>query len=289
MKNCEYKTGPAGNVRSSPGPAQALAWATTSKGFTLIELLVVVAIIALLVAILVPSLQRAKESASRAVCASNLHSVGLSLTMYTNDEGGSYPTACKDPSGWPEVLVIYTVFIDNLFDSYSGKVYEVFDCPNVRPVFEYEARAHLDPNDSPYQSHWLYTGYQYLFMAKNQSTPTGNTWHDGSLIPTSNVDPPSVPLVTDLAWGGERPDGTITYEDSSWGNINHMSPPGGFNRIGEWYKAGRRWLPGMTNYHIHFKTLEGSNHLYVGGHVSWVPAIEMTRKRGEWFRSGPMP
>lgn len=53
-------------------------------GFTLIEVLVVVAIIALLVAILIPSLALAREHAKAAACASNGHQMGLAQQMYTN-------------------------------------------------------------------------------------------------------------------------------------------------------------------------------------------------------------
>jgi prepilin-type N-terminal cleavage/methylation domain-containing protein len=54
------------------------------RAFTLIEILVVVAIIALLVAILLPSLSRARENARAAVCSSNGHQMGLALQMYTS-------------------------------------------------------------------------------------------------------------------------------------------------------------------------------------------------------------
>ena len=56
-----------------------------SSFFTLIELLVVVAIIAILASLLIPALQEARESAKTAVCASNLRQLGVSLTLYMND------------------------------------------------------------------------------------------------------------------------------------------------------------------------------------------------------------
>jgi len=61
------------------------------KGFTLIELLVVVAIIALLISILLPSLSRARELAKRAVCASNLRGIGQGNHIYSNDNSESFP------------------------------------------------------------------------------------------------------------------------------------------------------------------------------------------------------
>lgn len=55
------------------------------SGFTLIELLVVVSIIALLVSILLPALNKAREHAKAVVCASNLNQIGLALELYEND------------------------------------------------------------------------------------------------------------------------------------------------------------------------------------------------------------
>lgn len=61
------------------------------RGFTLIELLVVISIIALLVAILMPALGRAREQAKFTVCKTNLKSYGLAMAMYLGDYDDAYP------------------------------------------------------------------------------------------------------------------------------------------------------------------------------------------------------
>ncbi|MCD4831974.1 MAG: type II secretion system GspH family protein [Anaerohalosphaeraceae bacterium] len=62
------------------------------KAFTLVELLVVISIIAMLLAILMPSLQRARELAKRVICSNNLHQCHLALTVYAGDYNTKYPS-----------------------------------------------------------------------------------------------------------------------------------------------------------------------------------------------------
>jgi prepilin-type N-terminal cleavage/methylation domain-containing protein/prepilin-type processing-associated H-X9-DG protein len=72
-----------------------------ARAFTLIELLVVIGIIAILVAILLPVLSKARESANRAKCASNLRSIGQAAHVFASQNNGLFPRAFITGAGNP--------------------------------------------------------------------------------------------------------------------------------------------------------------------------------------------
>lgn len=119
--------------------AQAQRPRSFESAFTLIELLVVVAIIALLISILLPSLQKAREQAKKTVCASNMRSMGQAFAMYADDYHGVWPSAVDSlgsQNRWPvpffQAKIIHQTL--NQYDAAGDVISEggksVFLCPS---------------------------------------------------------------------------------------------------------------------------------------------------------------
>ena len=76
---------------------------TTRRAFTLVETLVVIAVIALIAAMLLPALSKARQSGRRTACASNLRQITVALSIYTCENEGDFPTF-NQTNRWPSQL-----------------------------------------------------------------------------------------------------------------------------------------------------------------------------------------
>ena len=110
---------------SEPRQTRETTW--HSAGFTLIELLVVIAIIAVLAAMLLPALSRAKEKAHLANCLSNLKQLGVTRTMYTTDNREQYPYSGRP---WPQMPFVDLLKLEDPYISTNNRAF--FRCPADR-------------------------------------------------------------------------------------------------------------------------------------------------------------
>lgn len=113
------------------------------QAFTLIEVLVVVAILALLVAILLPSLQKARAQSRRTVCLSNLHQLSIGLYTYQADYRGKAPRfeqTLEAPVTNAEALWVpspvpsgkgHATRLGMLYPRYTGREPDIFFCPDA--------------------------------------------------------------------------------------------------------------------------------------------------------------
>src|SRR5690242_1124654 len=104
------------------------------RAFTLIELLVVIAIIAILAALLLPALSRAKETARRTECVSNLRQVNLAIRFYSDDCSDSLPVL-PDPNPYPNGVGAYYKQLVKGYLGLTGPASpneKVFMCPADR-------------------------------------------------------------------------------------------------------------------------------------------------------------
>lgn len=158
------------------------------KSFTLIELLVVVAIIAILAAMLLPSLGLARNRVKAASCMSNLRQIGVGIHGYVADYNGYFPTGWSDTTQ-PQFALLQS-YKFKAYTSYYGAGQSLFRSDYVR-----NAKAFQCPLIAPYGTYGSFSSvigwgnfYDMNYAAPNIST--SNKWLSASytFVPYSMDD-----------------------------------------------------------------------------------------------------
>lgn len=207
--------------------------------FTLIELLVVIAIIAILAAMLLPSLAKAKERANRARCGSNLRQVGIAMRLYADDNRDRLPEV-KGTSYWPWDLPNATV--TNLLR--TGMQRHVLYCPS----------AVIQDNDTLYSDWSRQNGYfvlGYTFWMKGVGGV--DTKYALEKMTTAQTNIVQAVLVADA-----------TCSENA-----RLKPDGSYLGGGSFTKIIGGWVQPHRASHLEGALPAGGNLLYLDGHLAW--------------------
>lgn len=144
----------------------------STAAFTLIELLVVITIIGILIALLLPAVQSAREAARGMQCRNNLHQIGLALDMYIDFQGanGRFPLAARMPVG-AELNPYNLPSLVTALAPYIEQNKAPFNCPDDVPGAEGASDA-----QSSGQSYFQWQGLSYEYPL------LGGGWRQSSSI-----------------------------------------------------------------------------------------------------------
>ncbi len=228
---------------------QTICISNIAKAFTLVELLVVISIIALLLAILMPALGKARDQARRVICKANQHQLGIAFASYANDNkkyplghGWNFPWLFPKPSYEGAPAAGRTVpdfsktkdsekyFVGNVLKNYlANNDLTVFACPaNIGP------NKTLLVNLKKGQWYGLQIWYFYFGNYPMETAVYGEkTWklnnmspdemkdYDSGIYPKNPLQGKRVKLLQDIVMGGEE-----RGYDQIWGT-NHKKQPAG--------------------------------------------------------------
>ena len=197
------------------------------KGFTLIELLVVVAIIAILAAMLLPALSKAREKARQSVCMNNLKQMHLAAMLYENDWGFLMPRDAHCGSwGWPRIFA-------DLHPGYIG-------CKNSKAGWKMVTNLKCPSNPSKYYAWGTLWGNDKYWTNHIYNTDLGKTLPPAKYHKLSEVKDPSHTVEFCDGSNGMFCTGSVALNGGTYGDYIGFVHSGGANFM---------WIDGHCSWH----------------------------------------
>lgn len=250
----------------------------TSPGFTLIELLVVVAIVAMLAALLLPALSKAKEKGKQAVCASNLRQIAVVFRVYADDHEGFFP-----PVMWADCHMLNreagTESEWGLESPSGGWLPQYFPTTSLLRCPSYDRRIHTGGwwGYAPEFSASIYWT-SYFFVAGTGNHIGGCDYMNGRVLYANSL--PSFP---------RAPVARLSYCNTTWTSscrTEFVAPESEQPLATDMYRPDvGYWLPYADYRPMNNNHASGENIVYVDGHVAWKTAGQVSRRYWDYYNS----